>query len=343
MPEELTGLRKSAIVLLSLGRQHAGAVLRRLPADAAREVKDEMRRIGALRGVSLRARQLVLGQFCAAASPNPPLPEPIPPALQEAVASPAAAAAAGPFASLQAAGTENLLNTIRDEHPQTIALVLAHLSPDRASEVLSGLDHHKRVEVIKRIAGIEQTSSQVIEQVERSLRQRLAAIEGRTIRAGGVSAVAEILNSSDDELEDEILSELEADSPDLAEQIRRVAAIFENLMHASDQDIQAVIEQLDLATIAMALRAAREELKKKVLWNLPQEQAEQIERELDSMTPMAVRDIEHAQQRVAEVVHRLESAGEIEVMERRRGRGRAAVAASRRSAGNWEQQHRKAV
>jgi flagellar motor switch protein FliG len=204
--------------------------------------------------------------------------------------------------------------------------------------VLSGLDHHKRVEVVKRIAGIEQTSSQVIEQVERSLRQRLAAIMGGTIRAGGVSAVAEILNSSDDNLENEILTELEADSPDLADEIRRVAAIFENLMHASDEDIQAVIEQLDHATISMALRMAREELKRKVLWNLPQEQAEQIERELAVMTPVAVRDIEHAQQRVAEVVHRLESAGEIEVMERRQRRGNG-----RGKTGDWRQQHRKAV
>jgi flagellar motor switch protein FliG len=342
MPDELTGLRKSAIVLLSLGQRHATAVLRLLPEDAAREVRAEIDRIGALRGVSLRARQLVLGQFCAAASPNPPLPEPIPAALQEAVAP------SGPFASLREADAEKLLRTIRDEHPQTIALVLAHLPPDRASEVLSGLDHHKRIEVVKRIAGIEQTSSQVIEQVERSLRQRLAAIMGGTIRAGGVSAVAEILNSSDDNLEDEILTELESDSPDLAEQIRRVGAIFENLMHASDQDIQAVIEQLDLATISMALRTAREELKRKVMWNLPQEQAEQLEREQNSVTPMAVSDIEHAQQRVAEVVHRLESAGEIEVMDRRqRQRGRSAgssgAGGSRRSANDWLVQQRKAV
>jgi len=333
MREELTGLRKSAIVLLSLGQRHAAAVLRRMPEDAAREVRAEMRRVGALRGVSLRTRQLVLGQFCAAASPNPPLPEPLPEVLHEAVAS-------GPFASLQGASGENLLHTIRDEHPQTIALVLAHLPPDRASEVLSGLEHHKRVDVVKRIAGIEQTSSQVIEQVERSLRQRLAAIMGGTIRAGGVSAVAEILNSSDDNLEDQILTELEADSPDLAEQIRRVAAIFENLMHASDEDIQAVIEQLDHATISMALRMAREELRRKVLWNLPQEQAEQIEREIGEMSPVAVRDIEQAQQRVAEVVHRLESAGEIEVMERRRRRDGGN---DRTKSGDWRQQHRKAV
>jgi flagellar motor switch protein FliG len=245
----------------------------------------------------------------------------------------------GPFASLQHADTDDLLKTISDEHPQTIALVLAYLPPDRASEVLAGLDHHKRIDVVKRIAGIEQTSSQVIEQVERSLRQRLAGIMGGTIRAGGVSAVAEILNSSDGNLEDEILSELEADSPDLADQIRRVAAIFENLMHASDDDIQAVTEQLDHATISMSLRIAREELKRKVLWNLPQEQAAQIERELAAMEPVAVSTIEQAQQRVAEVVHRLESAGEIEVIERR-PRGRTS---GQRSGSDWRQQHRKAV
>jgi len=254
----------------------------------------------------------------------------------------------GPFASLHDAATHNLLDTIRDEHPQTIALVLAHLPPEKASEVLAGLDHHKRVDVVKRIAGIEQTSSQVIEQVETSLRQRLAAIMGATVRTGGVSAVAEILNSADDQFEDQILSELEADSPDLADQIRRVAGIFENLMHASDHDIAAIIEQLDFATISLALRTAREELKRKVLWHLPQEQAEQIERDLASMEPVAVRDIEHAQQRVAEVVHRLESAGEIEMVERHRrrgGRGGGDGGGGRQRTGeaDWRQQHRKAV
>ena len=344
MPEELTGLRKSAIVLLSLGQRQAAAVLRRMPDDVARELRQEMRRVGALRAVSLRTRQLVLGQFFAAASPNPPLPEL---AAPEATPPPSSQLpATGPFASLQGAGTENLLNTIRDEHPQTIALVLAHLPPDQASEVLSGLHHHKRVDVVKRIAGIEQTSSQVIEQVERSLRQRLAAIMGGTIRAGGVSAVAEILNSSADaRFEDELLAEIEADSPDLADQIRRVAAIFENLMHASDRDIAAIIEQLDFATISLALRTARDELKRKVLWNLPQEQAEQIERDLASMEPVAVCDIEHAQQRVAEVVHRLESAGEIEMVDgrtRRRGRRDSRARATSTPAGRAAE-YRKAV
>src|SRR5688500_17636661 len=102
MPEELTGLRKSAIVLLSLGQRQAAAVLRRMPDEVAREVRQEMRRVGALRAISLRTRQLVLGQFFAAASPNPPLPEPPAPAPPPESQPPMT----GPFASLQNADTE---------------------------------------------------------------------------------------------------------------------------------------------------------------------------------------------------------------------------------------------
>src|SRR5204862_3494991 len=108
---------------------------------------------------------------------------------------------ASPFASFHNAGAQTLLDSLRDEHPQTIALVLAHLPPDKAGDVLAGLEHHRKVEVIKRIAGIEQTSSQVIEEVERGMRQRLGALMDNTLRpgagsggGGGVGTIAEILN-----------------------------------------------------------------------------------------------------------------------------------------------------
>ena len=307
-PEDLSGLRKSAIVLLSLGEQHAAEILCRLPDDAAEQVRTEMERVGELRRVSLHTRQQVLGQFCAAADPSDR------PDAPPAVVAPAVGAT--PFASFQHAGADNLLDTVRHEHPQTIALVLAHLAPDKANDVLAGLDHHKQVEVIKRIAGIEQTRSEVIEQVERGLRERLGAVIGKTTRRGGISTVAEILNLADREVEEKILHDLEAEAPDLVEQIRRVQAIFEDLLFAADQDIRAVIEQLDQDTISLALRTARQELREKVLWNLPQEQAQQVERELEQVAPAAVCDIEAAQQRVAEVVHRLDAAGEIEVLDR---------------------------
>ena len=318
--EELSGLRKSAIVLLSLGEQHAAEVLRRLPDDAAIRVRGEMRQVGELRTVSLHTRQHVLNQFCTAAttpSPAPPRALPSPPSHADDV----------PFASFQHAGADSLLDSIRDEHPQTIALVLAHLPPDKAGDVLAGLEHHKQVEVIKRIAGIERTSSQVIEQVERGLRHRLRSLMGKTIRSAGVSAVAEILNSADSSIEEEILQDLQAEAPELADQIRRVQAIFEDLLVAADHDIRQVVEQLDHDTISMALRTARRELRQKVLWNLPEDEADQIERELEEVTPAAVSDIEAAQQRVAEVVHRLIAAGEIEALDRRDRRDHAAPGA----------------
>ncbi len=312
-PEELSGLRKSAIVLLSLGEQHAAEILRRLPNDASISVRAEMIRVGELRQVSLHTRQLVLGQFCTAAT------TPVPPPRSETIEDDEGEV---PFASLQNAGAQTLLDSIRDEHPQTIALVVAHLPHDKAGEVLAGLDHHRKVEVIKRIAGIEQTSSEVIEQVERGMRQRLGAVMGKMLRGGrssgggGVATIAEILNSAARSVEEEILSDLDAEAPDLAEEIRRVQAIFEDLLVAADHDIRQVVEQLDHQTISMSLRTARPALRQKVLLNLPEEQADQIERELDQVTPAAVSDIEAAQQRVVEVVNRLDAAGEIEVLGR---------------------------
>jgi flagellar motor switch protein FliG len=113
---------------------------------------------------------------------------------------------------------------------------------------------------------------------------------------------------------------LDHDAPGLADQIRRVQSVFDDLLHAPDQDIRAIVEQLDAETIAMALRTARERLVRKVLWNLPAEEAAQIERDLQSVEPVLISEIEAAQHRVAEVVERLNTTGEISVLEKRRRR-----------------------
>ena len=306
MPPE--NVRKSALVLVAMGAEHADQLLRLLGSDAVKKVTRDLaearnaapaEQAAALREF-LRAAEDVSDEHVIAPAPASPPAQP-----------------AAPFASLRDAETATLRDSIRDEHPQTIALVLAHLPPNKASELLAGLPSSKQVEVVKRIAGIEQISSEVIEQVERGLRQRLGSIMGRTVRSGGVSAVAEILNAADSQTERKILSTLEADSPQLAEQIRKVQVIFEDLLYARDEDVRAVLEQLDHETISLSMRTAREGLKRKVLWNLPAEEARQIDRELHSVAPVSIHDIEAAQQRVAEVVNRLEAAGEIEVSRQR--------------------------
>jgi flagellar motor switch protein FliG len=231
-------------------------------------------------------------------------------------------ASSAPFAAFHDTETQALLESIREEHPQTIALVLAHLRPRKAGEILAALPSDQQVEVVKRIAGIEQTSAHVIEEVEHGLRQRLGRIIDGTIRAGGVSAVAEILNSADRRTEREILHTLDNDSPELAEQIRRTQAVFEDLLHATDPDMQAVLAQLDDQTIALALRPASDRLVQKVLRNLSQEEAQHIERALQSLEEIRVTDIESAQRQVAEIVQRLNATGEISIHGKRPRRPR---------------------
>jgi flagellar motor switch protein FliG len=298
MPQDLTGLRKSAIVLLSLGEQQADLVLSQLDDQASARVRREMQAAlaanPAARAAALRAFIEIAGDDDGGAGDVQP-------------------SSGAPFAAFHNTETHTLLDSIRDEHPQTIALVLAHLQPAKAGEILAGLSPAKQVDVVKRIAGIEQTSSDVIEQVEHGLRQRLGRIIDGTIRAGGVSAVAEILNSADRRTEREILHTLQSDSPHLAEQIRRTQGIFEDLLHASDQDMRLVLEQLDDETISLALRPASDSLVSKVLRNLSGDEATQIERALRSLDPVRISDIEAAQQRVAEVVERLNMSGEISV------------------------------
>ena len=299
MSEHQSGLRKSAIVLLSLGEERAEELLRRLDGDAAGQLRAEMRRVGQLRRVLLEDRQQVLGEFCDAA---------------DALAVDDGQEVEG-FADGFAEGdTDELFDSICDEHPQTIALVLSNLAPDQAGELLARIEPHRKVEVIKRIAQIERTSAGVIEQVEQGLRQRLRAMMGRRVRSAGVGAVAQILNFADRKIEQEILSDLELEAPDLADQIRRVQGIFEDLLEASDEDLRAVLDQLDEITISMALRTAGQRLLRKVLGVMPVELAMQIEAGINDGRAVAVTEIEAAQQRVAEVVHRLDAAGEIEVL-----------------------------
>jgi flagellar motor switch protein FliG len=300
----LTGLRKSAIVLLSLGEEQAAEVLRLLDPEASARVRREMQ---AALASSPDDRADAMAAFVASASVAP---DDAPPSSST------------PFAAFHDTETQALLDSLREEHPQTIALVLAHLRPAKAGEILAALSSEQQIEVVKRIAGIEQTSTHVIEQVEDGLRQRLGRIIDGTIRAGGVSAVAEILNSADRRTEREILHTLESDSPELAEQIRRTQAVFEDLLHAADEDMRAVLAQLDDETIALALRPASERLVRKVLRNLSQEEAQHIEHDLKSLDAVRVTDIESAQQRVAEIVQRLNATGEISIHGKRPRRPR---------------------
>jgi len=217
-----------------------------------------------------------------------------------------------PFSFLAKTDAENLMTFIQDEHPQTIALILSHLSSSKSSEILSGLSLDKQLEVVSRIANMDNTNPEVIREVEQGLELRLSGIVSQTFqKAGGVESVAEILNLADRSTEKGILEGLEAQDPDLVEQIRRLMFVFEDILLVNDKGIQTVLKEIDNDDLSLALKTASEELADKIFRNMSDRASQLIKEDMEYMGPVRISDVEAAQQKIVDVVRRLEDAGEL--------------------------------
>lgn len=219
-----------------------------------------------------------------------------------------------PFAFLRAVDSQNLITFLVDEHPQTIALILSHLRPAQAAEIIRGLPPERQVAVVKRIATMGQTSPDIIHEVEKGLESRMASVMSQRLEnAGGVSTVAEILNVVDRATERHILDGLAEEDPDLVNDIRRLMFVFEDITKLSDRDIQTVLKHVDNSQWAMALKGASEELKQKILKNMSSRAATLLQEEMEYLGPVRASNVEHVQQQIVDIIRRLEDAGEITV------------------------------
>ena len=319
---DIAGVRKAAVLLLSLPQDQAAEILKRLPPEAVEEVSRE---IASINDVPKDLRNTVFGEFYNLALANSYLNEGgleyakalIRKSMEDSEADRVIKQVTQqvqttPFSFLQKAESENLLTFIQDEHPQTIALILAHLPSQKASEILVGLPSQKQIEVVKRVANMEQTNPEVIKEVETGLEHRLSDIVSQTFeKAGGVDTVAEILNLADRSTEKGIMEGLEAEDPDLVEQIRRLMFVFEDILLVNDKGIQSVLKEVDNEELALALKTASEDLKQKIFKNMSERAAQLIQEDMQYMGPVRVSDVESAQQKIVDVVRRLEDAGEI--------------------------------
>ena len=324
MPDtsEISGVRKAAILLLTLEQSIAGEILKHLDEG---QIEELSREIAALGPVAQPLRDEIVGEFYQLALArsyadeggwdfaknllSKSLPEDQAKKITDQVNQTIQSA---PFSFLQKAESDNLLTFIQDEHPQTIALILAHLKPTQASEILRGLAGQKQVEVVKRIANMEQTNPEVIKEVERGLEHRLSAMISQTFeKAGGVDTVAEMLNLADRATEKSIMEGLEAEDPDLVEQIRRLMFVFEDIMMVNDKGIQSMLKEVDNDALALALKTASQDLKDKIFKNMSERASQLIKEDMEYMGPVRVSDVEAAQQKIVDVVRRLEDAGEI--------------------------------
>ncbi len=321
-PDKLDGIVKAAIVLLSLDHDVAGELLKHLPTEMVEEVT---RALASLQNVPAKLTERVVEEFYALGmatvhskqgglqyaktllrdSLDSGLADKVISTIQTQVQR-------SPFSFLQKAASDNLLTFIQDEHPQTIALIICHLPHNKASEVLVGLPADKQVEVVRRVANMEQTSPEVVAEVESGLESRLSSMLVASVdKVGGVSATAEILNLCDRSTEKSILDGIESDDPDLVESIRRLMFVFEDILKVNDKGIQAVLKEIDNEELCLALKTASDELKEKVFTNMSARAATLIREDMEYMGPVRLSEVEGAQQRIVDVVRRLEEAGEI--------------------------------
>ncbi len=321
-PDELNPITKAAILLMTIDTVSASSLLKQLSPEAVEEVTRELAGLGR---VPDNLRDAVVEEFYSLSiaseyvneggldyakvllneSLDAGVAEKVLQQIQTQVQK-------TPFAFLQKAESENLLTFIQEEHPQTIALIVCHLAHHKAAEILSGLPMQKQIEVIKRIANMEQTNPDVIREVERGLESRLSNMLTQSMeKAGGIPTVAEILNLADRATEKSIMEGLEAEDPELVEEIRRLMFVFEDIRLVDGKGIQSILKEIDNDELSLALKTASPELQEKIFSNMSERAAALVREDMQFMGPVRVSDVESAQQRIVDIVRRLEDAGEI--------------------------------
>jgi flagellar motor switch protein FliG len=314
-------IRKAAILLMSLPEEQAALILTKLDPKQVEAVSIEIAKLSEISGDE---QESVLQDF-SRANPNTLsgraggldvarnlVERALGKGASTTVDNIRQSLEALPFGFLQKVDSQNLLTFIIDEHPQTIALILCHLPPAQAADIIRGLPTERQISVIHRVATMAQTSPEIIQEVEHGLEHRMASVMSQQFEnAGGVASVAEILNVIDRATERSLLENLAQENPDLVEEIRRLMFVFEDIVKFGDREIQTLLKNVESSQWAMALKGASEDLKEKVLKNMSKRAADLLKEEMEYLGPVKLSTVEQTQQQIVDIVRRLEDAGEL--------------------------------
>jgi flagellar motor switch protein FliG len=214
--------------------------------------------------------------------------------------------------SLEMVDAKSLANFLVHEHPQTVSVILSHLEPEKKGEVLKRLPEALQAEVVLRMANLDHVAPELIAAVDRVLKEELANI-GTVEQAalGGVQPVAEMLNVMDKNTEKAIMSRIEEKDPILAEEIRKLMFVFEDIIKIDDKGIQALLKEVPNDKLLLALKTANEEIRAKIFKNISQRAAQLLKDDLQNMGPSRLSDVEGAQVEIVNVARRLEGEGKI--------------------------------
>lgn len=217
-----------------------------------------------------------------------------------------------PFEFIRQADPTQLLNFIQSEHPQTIALILAYMRPQQSALILSGLDSDLQIDVATRIAQMDRTNPAVLREVEKVLEKKFSAVMAQDFtNTGGIPALVEMLNNVDRGTEKTIIESLEEQNPDLAEEIKKLMFVFEDIVLLDDRSIQRVLRDIETKDLALALKGANDDVKNRIYKNLSERMGAMVKDELAYLGPVRVRDIEEIQQKIVSIIRGLEERGEI--------------------------------
>ncbi len=216
------------------------------------------------------------------------------------------------FDFIRKADYKNLLSILQNEHPQTIALILSYARADQASQIIGELSGDVRIDVVERIANLDRASPDVINVVEKTLEKKFGNIVSVDLmELGGVPYVAEIMNSVDRSTEKQIFDELGIKDPELAENIRKLMFVFEDIVYLDDISIQRFLRDVDTKDLAVALKAGNAEVSRIIFQNMSKRSQETIASDIEYLHNVRMRDVEEAQQRIVDTIRRLEEEGEL--------------------------------
>ena len=214
--------------------------------------------------------------------------------------------------AIQAIQPDLLIQLIQNEHPQTISLIIAHLQPHVASEVMAMLPDELRPDVAYRIANLDKVASEMLEEIDRTFEEILVDKEtSSTQKAGGVPQLAEILNMIDGTVTEEIIEEIEENDPELAEEIRQNMFVFDDIVLVDDRGLQKVLRSVESQELAIALKASTDDVKDKIFRNMSQRAAEILKEEMEVSGAVKIKDVTDAQQKITKIVQDMERKGEL--------------------------------
>ncbi len=319
------GVRKAAILLIQLGRERAADVLGHLSESEVEAISTEVARLDA---ISFEETEEVLSEFRelmvarahiqqgGLAFARQLLEESLgPERAAEIIERLNAAAVQLPFRFLRHADPAQLRSFISDEHPQVIALVLAHMTPDRASLLLSGLPPEQQAQVAHRIAVMDRTSPEIIKAVESTLERKLSSMlqPAEMSQVGGVDPLVNIINRSDRATERQIVDGLEALDAALADEVKSRMFMFEDIVTLDDRSVQLVLRTVESGDLALALKGVADQVREKITRNLSSRAAENLIEEVELLGAVRLTQVEEAQQSIIRIIRQLEEQGQIMV------------------------------